>query len=157
MGCTSNSSINNSNESIEDIERYNQAAGLVLTRNYFIGRTARNCKNLLNENHAYTQSIIVKWNKNNAKHVEAANHWTVHYALDVSLRDGKEKGIRYVGEIMSDYNNNGDIASDALLSMDVVENVNVCHEFLSVVESGKYDLSNSILYPQIIELASLIK
>lgn len=155
-GCASTTT-NNNEVSWADIERHNQAAKLILTTDSFIGHTARKCKNLLNEKDAFMQGILKSWNQKNANHVAAAKNWTIDYASDVSLEKGRGVGIMYIGEIMSDVDISGAIASGKLLSMGANENAIICHGFRSVVESGKYDLSKSNLYPQIIALAALRK
>jgi len=157
-GCSTSTTTNNKGKApLADIDKHNQTARLILATDSFIGHTARKCKILLNEKDVFMKSILKSWNQKNAKHVDAAKNWTIDYASDVSLEKGQGVGIMYIGEIMSDINKSGVIASDELLSMSANENVVTCHKFRSVIESGKYDLSKSNLYPQIVELAALTK
>lgn len=153
LGCATQSPRMNS-QSDMTIKR-NAAAGYVGSMKFFVGRVARNCRDLLNKNDKYMNNIVDSWIETNDSYVKASELWILTVVTGIAFKHNLEVAKKIKGQIAQSVSEHGDRSANDFLSGNTEENTSACLQFKSLVASGRFDItSKTPLYSHLEELVS---
>ena len=127
-------------------QRMSEAAGVVSTMKFFIGRAAKDCKSIMGESDEYMHSIVNDWLERNGKYTKSAENWIRIFATAVAEKKGFEEGQSLANWFMIEAQENGIEKVKSVIRGSVEEEIDNCAKYKVDVGNGVYDINESTKY-----------